>query len=113
MTPEAAKTATATPKSAIKINPISANPLCSRITRPCQASSQSYRSKTPVVRGVQVPAVTRKHGATRWQVYDWRRRLRQVRDNWVLPKCIAPMFAPLMVEAGPRPHERRDLRLAQ
>ncbi|MER9481947.1 hypothetical protein NKI74_21470 [Mesorhizobium sp. M0494] len=30
--------------------------------------------------GVQVAAVARKHGATRWQVYDWRRRL--VRDNW-------------------------------
>lgn len=27
--------------------------------------------------GVQVAAVARKHGATRWQVYDWRRRLRQ------------------------------------
>ncbi|WP_271608483.1 transposase [Bradyrhizobium sp. CCBAU 21359] len=26
--------------------------------------------------GVQVSEVARKHGVTRWQVYDWRRRLR-------------------------------------
>ena len=27
--------------------------------------------------GAEVATVARKHGATRWQVYDWRRRLRQ------------------------------------
>ena len=27
--------------------------------------------------GAQVSEVARKHGATRWQVYDWRRRFRQ------------------------------------
>ncbi|MCK1405278.1 transposase [Bradyrhizobium sp. 76] len=27
--------------------------------------------------GAQVPEVARKHGATRWQIYDWRRRFRQ------------------------------------
>ncbi|GLS20681.1 transposase [Labrys miyagiensis] len=46
--------------------------------------------------GVQVAAVARKHGATRWQVYDWRRRLRQ--GQLALPESMAPMFAPLMVE---------------
>nr|WP_244571371.1 hypothetical protein [Mesorhizobium carmichaelinearum] len=33
---------------------------------------------------------------TRWQVYDWRRRLRQRR--LALPESMAPMFAPLMVD---------------
>lgn len=27
--------------------------------------------------GAQVTEVARKHGATRWQIYDWRRRFRQ------------------------------------
>jgi transposase len=51
--------------------------------------------------GVQVAAVARKHGATRWQVYDWRRRLRQ--GQLALPESTAPMFAPLMVEEPSAP----------
>jgi len=51
--------------------------------------------------GVQVAAVARKHGATRWQVYDWRRRLR--RGQLALPESLAPMFAPLMVEEASTP----------
>jgi transposase len=51
--------------------------------------------------GVQVAAVARKHGATRWQVYDWRRRLRQ--GQLALPESMAPMFAPLMVEGSSTP----------
>nr|WP_249816748.1 transposase [Bradyrhizobium sp. 160] len=49
--------------------------------------------------GAQVAEVARKHGATRWQIYDWRRRFRQRRE---LPSCEAsqPPFAPLVVE-GP------------
>ncbi|MCA1458829.1 transposase [Bradyrhizobium sp. BRP22] len=27
--------------------------------------------------GAQVAEVARRHGATRWQIYDWRRRFRQ------------------------------------
>ncbi|MER9178590.1 transposase [Mesorhizobium sp. M0955] len=46
--------------------------------------------------GVQVATVARKHGATRWQVYDWRRRLRQ--GQLALPESMAPMFAQLMVD---------------
>ena len=30
--------------------------------------------------GAQVSEVARKHGATRWQVYDWRRRFRRQGD---------------------------------
>jgi transposase len=49
--------------------------------------------------GAQVSEVARKHGATRWQIYDWRRRFRQRGE---LPSCEAsqPPFAPLVVE-GP------------
>ncbi|MDP2734435.1 MAG: transposase [Hoeflea sp.] len=51
--------------------------------------------------GMQVAAVARKHGVTRWQVYDWRCRLRQGR--LALPKSMAPMFAPLLVEEASAP----------
>lgn len=50
---------------------------------------------------VQVAAVARKHGVTRWQVYDWRRRLRQGR--LALPESMAPMFAPLLVDETSAP----------
>ncbi len=36
--------------------------------------------------GAQVSEVARKHGATRWQIYDWRRRFRQ---RGMLPPCEA------------------------
>ncbi len=51
--------------------------------------------------GMQVAAVARKHGVTRWQVYDWRRRLRQGR--LALPESMAPMFAPLLVDETSAP----------
>lgn len=49
--------------------------------------------------GAQVSEVARKHGATRWQIYDWRRRFRQ---RGMLPPCEASQstFAPLVVEGG-------------
>lgn len=51
--------------------------------------------------GVPVAAVARKHGATRRQIYDSRRRLRQ--GQLALPESMAPMFAPLMVEESSAP----------
>lgn len=47
--------------------------------------------------GAQVSEVARRHGATRWQIYDWRRRFRQRGE---LPSCEAPQppFASLVVE---------------
>ena len=47
--------------------------------------------------GAQVSEIARKHGATRWQIYDWRRRFRQ---RGMLPPCEAspPTFATLVVE---------------
>jgi transposase len=49
--------------------------------------------------GAQVSEVARKHGATRWQIYDWRRRFRQ---RGALPACEASpsTFAPLVVEGA-------------
>ena len=50
--------------------------------------------------GVQVAAVARKHGATRWQVYDWRRRLQRGRLS--LPDSLATTFVPLMLDELPK-----------
>lgn len=51
--------------------------------------------------GATVAEVARKHEVTRWQVYDWRGRLRdgrlEVPDNVAAP----PTFAALAVESGP------------
>lgn len=51
-----------------------------------------------LISGVRVADVARKHGTTRWQVYDWRKKLRT--GQLVLPESVAglPMFAPLVVE---------------
>lgn len=50
--------------------------------------------------GAQVSEVARKHGATRWQIYDWRRRFRQQRE---LASRESPTtsFTPLVVEEPP------------
>ena len=61
--------------------------------------------------GMRVADVARKHGTTRWQVYDWRKRLKDGRLS--LPEDVAdqPRFARLLVEApeppaAPRPAVR-------
>ena len=48
--------------------------------------------------GVKVADVARKHGTTRWQIYDWRKQIRK--GNFVVPESVAalPMFAELVVE---------------
>jgi transposase-like protein len=43
--------------------------------------------------GTQVSEVARKHGATRWQVYDWRRRFR-LRGELRSCEASQPPFAP-------------------
>ena len=47
--------------------------------------------------GMTVADVARKHGTTRWQVYDWRKQMRK--GNLVVPESVAalPMFAELVV----------------
>ena len=50
-----------------------------------------------MVPGVAVADVARKHGTTRWQIYDWRKQMRK--GSLVLPESVAalPMFAELVV----------------
>jgi transposase len=51
-----------------------------------------------LVPGAKVADVARRHGTTRWQVYDWRKKLRT--GQLVVPESLAalPMFAELVVE---------------
>lgn len=48
--------------------------------------------------GVTVADTARKHGTTRWQIYDWRKQIRK--GNLVMPESIAalPVFAELVVD---------------
>ena len=48
--------------------------------------------------GVTVADTARKHGTTRWQIYDWRKQLRK--GKLVLPESVAalPIFAELVVD---------------
>lgn len=48
--------------------------------------------------GVTVADVARKHGTTRWQIYDWRKQIRK--GNLMLPESLAalPIFAELVVD---------------
>jgi len=50
--------------------------------------------------GVTVADVARKHGTTRWQIYDWRKQIRK--GNLVVPESVAalPVFAELVVDDG-------------
>lgn len=48
--------------------------------------------------GVTVTEVARKHGTTRWQIYDWHKQMRK--GNLMLPERVAafPFFAELVVD---------------
>lgn len=53
--------------------------------------------------GVRVAEVARKYGATRWQVYDWRKRLRRQERLAFLERAgEAPAFAAVVVEEKPQ-----------
>lgn len=53
-----------------------------------------------LVPGVSVADIARRHGTTRWQIYDWRKKLRT--GELVVPESVAalPMFAELVVEGA-------------
>ncbi len=68
-----------------------------------QVRSPSERARIAaesMMPGVTVAVVARKYGTTRWQVYDWRKRLRK--GLLVVPEDVAalPMFAELVVEGS-------------
>ena len=65
------------------------------------AAEKAKIAAESLVPGAEVAAVARKHGVTRWQVYDWRRRLQRGRLS--LPDSLAAMFAPLVVDEMPKP----------
>ena len=48
--------------------------------------------------GVTVADTARRHGTTRWQIYDWRKQLRK--GKLVVPESVAalPIFAELVVD---------------
>lgn len=52
--------------------------------------------------GVRVSEVARKYGATRWQIYDWRKRLRR-EGQLALPERAdgASAFAAVVIEDTP------------
>ena len=63
--------------------------------------------------GVKVADVARRHGATRWQVYDWRRKLKS--GDLAVPAEVLrePTFAALVVDHSDLPppppdHESRS-----
>jgi len=60
-----------------------------------------------LVPGVRVADVARRHEVTRWQVYDWRKKLKA--GVLALPAETAkePMFATLVVEPSPTGPPRR------
>jgi transposase len=65
--------------------------------------------------GVTVADVARKHGTTRWQIYDWRKQIRK--GNLVVPESVAalPIFAELVVDdslaSAPAAVARSDLEI--
>ena len=65
--------------------------------------------------GMTVADVARQHGTTRWQVYDWRKKLRT--GPLVVPENIAalPAFAELVVDdtatTAPLAATRSDLEI--
>jgi len=64
------------------------------------AAEKARIAAESLVPRAEVATVARKHGVTRWQVYDWRRRLQ--RGQLSLPDSMAAMFAPLVVDEMPK-----------
>lgn len=61
-----------------------------------------------LVPGTKVADVARRHDVTRWQVYDWRRKLRSG-DLAVPAEAVQePMFAALVVEQAASPPPTAD-----
>ena len=72
-----------------------------RLRSPQERARIAAESRLP---GARVAEVARRHGVTRWQVYDWRRKLSS--GALALPEeaMTDPAFAPLVVE---RPEVKR------
>ena len=64
------------------------------------AAEKAKIAAESLVPGAEVATVARQHGVTRWQAYDWRRRLQRGRLS--LPDSLATTFAPLMLDELPK-----------
>lgn len=56
-----------------------------------------------LVPGARVSDVARRHGVTRWQVYDWRKKLASGQLALAAETAAEPMFASLFVEPPSTP----------
>ena len=74
--------------------------------RNCSAAEKAKIATESLVPGAEVATVARQHGVTRWQVYDWRRRLQ--RGQLSLPDSLAARFAPLMLDEMPKTRSAVD-----
>jgi transposase len=63
-----------------------------------------------LVPGAKVADVARWHGATRWQVYDWRRKLTSGALALSEETMTEPAFAALVVESRKRRRRRASRR---
>ncbi|TJZ83101.1 IS66 family insertion sequence element accessory protein TnpB [Paracoccus hibiscisoli] len=63
-------------------------------------AEQARIAAESLVPGASVTDVAQRHGTTRWQIYDWRRKLRT--GQLVVPESVAalPMFAELVMEGA-------------
>jgi transposase len=59
--------------------------------------------------GAIVADIARRHGATRWQIYDWRRRFRSGRLTAPEDIIATPAFVPLDVDDGARMESPADI----
>lgn len=62
-----------------------------------------------LVPGAVVADIARRHGATRWQIYDWRRRFRSGRLTATADIIASPAFVPLAVDDGVRMELTADI----
>lgn len=58
--------------------------------------------------GAKVADVARRHGVTRWQVYDWRKKLALRKLAVPAEAMTAPAFAALVIETPPAPAPPRE-----
>ena len=75
--------------------------------------SESERARIAaesLVPGVRVADIARRHEVTRWQVYDWRKKLKAGVLALSAETAKEPMFAALVVEpkpTGPSPRPKK------
>jgi len=56
-----------------------------------------------------VAEIARRYGATRWQIYDWRRRFRRGLLSAPKEDLASPAFVPLSVDDDPHRTPRADI----